>query len=143
MQQIAHGLALGLGLAVLAGPSLAQGTDGDPGKWQPGMTAVFAGFLCNQPTDAAYGLVAALDLAEHSTIEEFQQIEEPLHCFFSSGPVKFLGRLPNSKVYVDPAKGRFVFVTFDIGGEVTAYGWIAEAFVSDLPYKAPNGGLFL
>ena len=143
MKQIAHRFALGLGLAVLAGPTLAQGTDGDTGKWQPGMTAVFAGFLCNQPTDAAYGLVAALELAEHSTMEEFQKIEEPLHCFFSSGPVKFLGRLPNSKVYVDPAKGRFVFVTFDIGGQVTAYGWIAEAFVSDLPYKAPNGGLFL
>ena len=32
MNQIAHRFALGLGLAVLAGPSLAQGTDGDTGK---------------------------------------------------------------------------------------------------------------
>ncbi len=97
------------------------------------MTAVFSGFLCKGPVDAVHGLVAALDLSAESTLQESQKLEEPLHCFFSNGPVEFLGRVANSRVFVDPEKGRFLFVALNIGGGVTAYSWIGEAYVSDRP----------
>jgi hypothetical protein len=134
----AHFLALGLSLACLAAQAVAGDANASTGQWHPGMTAVFSGFLCNEPVDAVNGLVAALTLPGASPIEEFAKLEEPLHCFFSDGPVKFLGRVPDSKVFVDPQKGRFLFVAFDIGGKVTAYSWIGEAFVADGPRDAPG-----
>ena len=126
-------LGFGLSFVVLAGHALAGSANRDDGKWHVGMTAVFSGFLCKGPVDAARGLVAALDFTGDSTLAESQKIEESLHCFFSDGPVKFLGRIENSKVFVDPAKGRFFFVAFDIGGGVTAYSWIGEGYVADQP----------
>ena len=114
---------------MLTGQAFAE----DDGKWHVGMEAVFTGFLCKEPIDAVHGLVAALDLTSASSLKESQKIEEAVHCFFSDGPVRFAGRILNSKVFVDPKKGRFLFVAFDIGGGITAYSWVGEAFVSDEP----------
>lgn len=127
-------LGLSVGISMLG--CLVDHAIGDDSVWHPGMTAIFAGFLCKQPVDAVHGLIAALDLRDNAAIEDFEKVETPQHCFYSDGPLRFLGRVVNSKVFVDPQRGRFVFVEFDIGGSVTAYSWIAEAFVSEVPEPA-------
>lgn len=122
LRKILVGLIVGTGM--LGGQM--HGAVGEESVWHPGMTAIFAGFLCNQPVDAVHGLIAALDLQDNAAIEDFEKVETPLHCFYSDGP----------KVFVDPQRGRFVFVEFDIGASVTAYSWIAEPLVSDVPEPA-------
>lgn len=129
-----RGFFIGLGFATFLTP--AFGGETAPFQWHPGMTATFSGFLCNQPVDAVHGLIAALEIPGSPAIAAYEKVESPLHCFYSDGPLKFLGRIPDSRVFVDPDKGRFAFVSFDIGGNVVAYSWVAEGFVSDTPYEA-------